>query len=222
MELIYQKLSVLIAIWPFMLQGLWVTFQASIIGIILGCLLGFVLGCIRSQDWAVPRLLIGLYLHLFRGSPYLVQLYVIYFVLPATGVALFQFDSFTAALVSLTLYTSSYVTEIIAAAIKAVPSGQSEAARSVGMSAFQNLRYIVVPQALRIALPSTASVFVVIIKSTAILSVIGITELTRQGENAILRMPADTMFIYSCIAALYFVYCYPLLRFARWAEQRFG
>ena len=79
-----------------------------------------------------------------------------------------------------------------------------------------------IPQALKLTVPPMASVYVIVIKSTAILSVIGISELTRQGEVAIMRMPGDIMFIYLLIATFYFVYCYPVLRFSKWAESRFG
>lgn len=216
------KWQVLASLLPVMLEGLWVTFEISMIAIVCGSLLGFVLGVVRTLDYRIATALIGLYLHIFRGSPYLVQLYIIYFVLPATGVEWLQFDSFTAAIVSLSLYTSSYVTEIVAASIDAVPRGQEEAARSCGMSKSQALRHVVLPQAVRMTVPPMASVYVVVIKSTAILSVIGIAELTRQGEIAILRMPGDLMFIYCAIAGMYFVYCYPVLRFSRWAEKRIG
>jgi polar amino acid transport system permease protein len=165
---------------------------------------------------------IGLYLHLFRGTPYLVQLYLIYFVLPSLGISWLQFESYAAAVVSLSLYTASYVTAIISSAIHSVPRGQEEAARSCGMSKAQALYHIVVPQALKLTVPPMASVYVIVIKCTAVLSVIGLSELTRQGETSILRMPGDTMFIYCLIAALYFAYCYPVLRFARWAESRLG
>ena len=103
-----------------------------------------------------------------------------------------------------------------------MPGGQSEAARSTGMSKAQAYRYVVIPQALKLTIPPMASVYVIVIKSTAVLSVIGIAELTRQGEIGIMRMPGDIMFIYSLIAAFYFVYCYPVLRFSKWAEGRFG
>ena len=125
-------------------------------------------------------------------------------------------------MVSLSLYTSSYVTEIVASAIFAVPTGQGEASRSVGMTKAQSYRYVILPQALKMTIPPMASVYVIVIKSTAVLSVIGIAELTRQGEVAIMRLPGDIMFIYGLIAVFYFFYCYPVLRFSKWAETRFG
>ena len=222
MEWILAKWAIIDSLSPFLMKGLIITFKISMIAIIVGSLLGFILGILKTLDSPWLRRVINLYLHVLRGSPYLVQLYIIYFVLPSTGVAWLSFDSFTAAVVSLSLYTSSYVTEIVAAAVNAVPSGQEEAARSVGMSKSQSLLNVVVPQALKLTIPPMASVYVIVIKSTAILSVIGISELTRQGEVAIMRMPGDIMFIYCLIAFCYFVYCYPVLRFSRWAETKVG
>lgn len=166
--------------------------------------------------------LIGTYLHLFRGSPFLIQLYVFYFVLPNLGMPLLEFDSWTASLIALSLYTGCYVTEIVNAAILAIPHGQEEAARSLGMNKFQALAHVVVPQALRQTIPPMSGVYVIIIKSTAILSVVGISELTRQGEVSILRFPSDIMLIYGVVALLYFIFCYPVLRFTDWAEKRVG
>ena len=123
---------------------------------------------------------------------------------------------------ALSVYTSSYVAEIVKAAIEAVPRGQSEAATALGMTRLERLWHVVLPQALKLTVPPMSGVYVMIIKSTAILSVIGISELTRQGEISILRFPRDVLFIYGLIAAMYFVYCYPVLRFARWAERRLG
>lgn len=222
MEMIADKFSIVQSLWPFLLKGLWITFQISMISILCGSLIGFALGIGKTLGFFVLEKFINAYLHVLRGSPYLVQLYIIYFVLPSLGIAWLSFDSYTAAVVSLSLYTSSYVTEIVASAIIAVPNGQSEAARSVGMSKTQTYRNVIIPQALKLTIPPMASVYVIVIKSTAVLSVIGIAELTRQGEVAIMRMPGDIMFIYMLIAFFYFLYCYPVLRFSRWAEGRFG
>lgn len=216
------EIQMIQSIMPFLLEGLWLTFRITIVGIVVGSLIGLVLGTLRSLLVPGMTALIGLYIHLFRGSPFLVQLYIFYYLFPEFGVAWLQFDSMTAAMVTLCLYTGSYVTEIVNSAIAALPKGQDEAARAVGMTKAQSLWYVVLPQALRMIIPPMSGVFVIIIKSTAILSVVGLSELTRQGEIATLRFPGDLMLIYVCVAALYFVYCYPVLRFADWAEKRFG
>jgi polar amino acid transport system permease protein len=217
-----EQVAVIWSVMPFLFEGLWQTFKISIIGIVAGSALGGVLGTLRSLRLPAVTGLIGLYLHLFRGSPFLVQLYVFYYLFPQSGLALLQFDSFTASIVTLTLYTASYVTEIVNGAILAVPRAQDQAARSLGMTKAQSLWYVVAPQALRLTIPPMSGVYVIIIKSTAILSVVGLTELTRQGEISILRFPGDILLIYALVALLYFLYCYPVLRFADWAEKRVG
>lgn len=222
MEAIIDKIEIVQGLWPFLLKGLWMTFQISILAILFGSFLGFCLGVAKTLGYYFLTKIINGYLHLLRGSPYLVQLYIIFFVLPSLGISWLQFDGYTAAVVSLSLYTSSYVTEIVASAIVAVPNGQSEAARSVGMTRFQAYKNVVIPQAMMLTIPPMASVYVIVIKSTAILSVIGVAELTRQGEVAIMRMPGDIMFIYCLIALFYFFYCYPVLRFSKWAEEKYG
>lgn len=222
MDVLADKYQLVVDLFPLLMTGLLMTFKVSMIAIIIGSLLGLFLGILRTLNSKIVTSFIGLYLHIFRGTPYLVQLYLIYFVLPSFDVEFLKFDSFTAAIVSLALYTSSYVTEIVTAAINAVPNGQSEGARSVGMSKLQTLVHVVLPQAAKLTIPPMAGVYVVIIKSTAVLSVIGISELTRQGEIAILRLPGNLMFIYFLIAVMYFFYCYPVLRFASWAEKKYG
>ena len=207
---------------PFLLAGLWITIKISLITILCGSLLGFVVGMLRTVGgWAVSTTL-GLYIHALRGTPFLVHLYIIYFVLPATGISWLQLEAFPAAVISLSLYTSTYVAEIVRAAIEAVPRGQSEAARSTGMTALQSMWYVVLPQALKLMIPPMGGVYVIIIKGTSIVSVIGIAELVRAGEHATQRHPKELMVIYGMTALLYFAYCYPVLRLARWAETKFG
>jgi polar amino acid transport system permease protein len=221
-EAIIAKWELVNGLMPFLMNGMWITFKISILAIFFGSFLGYFLGLIRTLGYRIPTAIIGFYLHIFRGSPFLVQIYIIYFVLPSLDIELLKFDSFTAAIVSLSLYTSSYVTEITTSAIHAVPKGQEEAAHACGFSTAQTLFYIILPQSIKLMIPPMAGVYVIIIKNTAILSVIGISELTRQGEIAILRLPNDIMFIYALIALMYFLYCYPILRFSSWAEKKFG
>ncbi|WP_414475247.1 amino acid ABC transporter permease [Microvirga sp. M2] len=214
--------SITSSLLPFLWKGFLETLYVSLVAIVAGSLIGALIGLVRSQRVPILTGLFGLYIHVLRGTPFLVQLYVFYFVLPNTGLSWLSWDSRTAAFVSLSVYTSSYVAEIVKGAIEAVPRGQSEAATALGMNRLQRLWYVVIPQALKLTVPPMSGVYVMIIKSTAILSVVGISELTRQGEVSILRFPRDVLFIYGLIAFIYFLYCYPVLRFARWAERRVG
>ena len=207
---------------PFLLEGLWMTFKISLIPTLVGSLLGFIVGMLRTVGGWLVSFTLGIYIHALRGTPFIVHLYVIYFVLPSTGIAVLQLEAFPAAVIALSLYTSTYVAEIVRSAIEAVPRGQGEAARSTGMTAWQSMRYVVLPQALKMMIPPMGGIYVIIIKGTSIVSVIGIAELVRAGEHATQRHPRELMVIYGMTALLYFAYCYPVLRIARWAETKFG
>ena len=207
---------------PFLLAGLWMTVKISLITIVCGSILGFVVGMLRTLGgWPISATL-GIYIHTLRGTPFLIHLYVIYFVLPSTGISWLQLEAFPAAVIALSLYTSTYVAEIVRSAIQAVPRGQAEAARSTGMTASQSMWHVVLPQAVKMMIPPMGGVYVIIIKGTSIVSVIGISELVRAGEHATQRHPRELMVIYGMTALLYFAYCYPVLRIARWAETKFG
>lgn len=214
--------TVLVGILPFLWQGFYETLKVSFVAIIAGSLLGFLIGVIRSERVPVIDKILWCYIHLLRGTPFLVQLYVFYFVMPNLNIELLKWSSTTAAFVALAVYTSSYVAEIVTSAIATVPQGQWDASTALGFTRLKTLRLIILPQAFKLMIPPMSGVYVMIIKSTAILSVVGITELTRQGEIAILRYPRDILFIYSVIAFMYFIYCYPVLRFARWTERKLG
>ena len=215
-------LDVIMSTFPFLLDGLWVTFKISSITIFFGSVIGAVVGMLRTLNYAVITYPLGAYIHALRGTPFLIHLYLIYFMLPATGISWLQLEAFPAAVIALSLYTSTYVAEIVRGAIQAVPRGQSEAARSTGMTALQCMWYVVLPQAFKMMIPPMGGVYVIIIKGTSIVSVIGIAELVRAGEHATQRHPRELMVIYGMTALMYFAYCYPVLRIARWAETRFG
>ncbi|NKW72042.1 amino acid ABC transporter permease, partial [Rhodobacteraceae bacterium R_SAG10] len=207
---------------PFLLDGLWMTFKISIITIFFGSILGVIIGMLRTLNYWIINLPLGLFIHSIRGTPFLIHLYVIFFMLPSTGISWLQLDAFPAAVIALSFYTSTYVAEIVRSAIQAVPRGQSEAARSTGMTALQAMWYVILPQAIKLMIPPMGGVYVIIIKGTSIVSVIGIAELVRAGEHATQRHPRELMLIYGMTALLYFAYCYPVLRFAKWAENRYG
>lgn len=214
--------DVILSTMPFLLEGLWMTFKISAITIVFGSLLGAVIGMLRTLGYAVINYPLGAYIHALRGTPFIIHLYFVFFILPSTGLPFLQLEAFPAAVIALSLYTSTYVAEIVRAAIQAVPRGQNEAARSTGMTALQSMWYVVLPQAVKLMIPPMGGVYVIIIKGTSIVSVIGIAELVRAGEHATQRHPRELMVIYGMTALLYFAYCYPVLRLARWAETKFG
>ncbi len=207
---------------PFLLEGLWMTIKISLVTIALGSVLGFVVGVVRAEKIPLLSPVFGGYIHVLRGTPFLVHLYVVYFLLPELGVSWLELEAWPAAIIALSLYTSTYVAEVVRAAIEAVPRGQAEAGRSVGMTALQCFWYVVLPQALKLMIPPVGGIYVIIIKGTSIVSVIGIAELVRAGEHAAQRHPRELLAIYGMVALMYFIYCYPVLRVAKWAEGKLG
>ncbi|SDN40915.1 amino acid ABC transporter permease [Ensifer sp. YR511] len=212
--------TVLVSVWPALISGFIETLQLALAGVAWGSILGTTLGIVRGQSVRFATPLIGAYLHLLRGTPFLVQLYVIYFVLPNTGWWIFQFDSWTAASIGLGIYTSSYVTEIVSGAIRAIPRGQWEAAFSLGFDRVKTLRLIVLPQSVGLILPSLGGLYVTLIKATSIVSVVGIVELMRQSEIQIVRFPGDILYIYTLAGTLYFSFCFPVLMLVDRLEKR--
>jgi polar amino acid transport system permease protein len=210
------------AAWQALLSGLAMTVLLSLVTLVLGSIAGFVLGVVRALGVPVAGTAIGLLIHVVRGTPFLVQLYVVYFVLPRTGISLFAFDAMTAAILALSLYTATYAAEITRGAMEAVPDSQLDAGKALCLSLPQRLVLIVLPQALKLMIPPLGGLYVVIIKSTSIVSVVGIAELVRAGETLALRSPQHLLLIYGAVAGLYFLYCYPLLRLVRWLEVRYG
>lgn len=219
---INEYLTVFLKILPFLLRGFVETLKVSFVAIAAGSVIGFIVGVLRSERLPVVDQCLALYIHVLRGTPFLVQLYIFYYVMPNLNVSWLQWDAMTAAFIALSVYTSSYVAEIVSSAIATVSQGQWNAATALGLRHLQTLRLIILPQALRLMVPSMSGVYVMIIKSTAILSVVTITELTRQGQYMIQLNPRHVLFVWIVVAAFYFVYCYPVLRFARWAERKLG
>jgi hypothetical protein len=143
---------------------------------------------------------------LFQGTPLLMQLFLAYFGLALFGI---NVSAWVAAGVALTLYTSAFLTEIWRGCVAAIPKGQWEAAQSLALSFGEQLRYVILPQAVRIAIPPTVGFLVQVIKGTALASVIGFIELTKAG-TMITNATFKPFTVYTCVALMYFALCYPV------------
>ncbi|MBD8497422.1 amino acid ABC transporter permease [Paenibacillus arenosi] len=158
------------------LQGAGVTLLLTLCSILFGVILGFGLVFMRLSEVKSLRWLATAYIEVFRGTPLLVQLLIIYFALPI------QVDKFTAGVIAVGLNSAAYLAEIFRAGIQGVDKGQVEAARSLGMTQKQTMRFIVIPQALRSVLPAIGNEFIVIIKETSIVMVIGLADLMYNAD----------------------------------------
>ncbi|MFT3666227.1 amino acid ABC transporter permease [Piscinibacter sp.] len=198
-----------------LLAARW-TVVLSLIAFACGGLVGALLLVLRLSRLPGADRFVAAYVQLFQGTPLLMQLFLAYF-----GIALFGINVsvWVAAPLALTLYTSAYVTEIWRGCVAAIPKGQWEAAQSLALSFTEQLRYVVLPQAVRIAVAPTVGFSVQVVKGTALASVIGFVELTKAGgmiSNATFRPFA----VYGCVALLYFALCFPLSLYAKSLERK--
>ncbi len=208
--------SQLVEIFPFFLKGLWMTVQIAFISLFTCTASGFVLGIFRAGQNILLRRLIGVYVSFVRGTPFVVQVFIIFFILPEWGV---QLEAFPAALLAMAIMGSAFICEIVAGGIASVPKGQWEAATSSGLTKFQQLRLVILPQAMKVILPPLVGQYVLLIKDTSVVSVIGVMDLTRVGWVTVVRIPEGIM-VFTLVGILYFVISYPLILLSNYLEKK--
>lgn len=215
--------------WLYYLEGMKNTVLLALITVLLGGLIGLLLVLGRISSRKPLRFLAGAYVEFIRGTPLLVQLFIIYYGLPALGIKFYDNMILSAALgiglsefipgvIALGLNSGAYVCEIFRSGIQSIDGGQTEAARSLGLSHRQTLQYIIFPQAFKAALPTLGNEFVAIIKESSIVSVIGIADLMYKAN--VVRGNTFLPFEPLLIAALcYFLLTYPLSRLLAHIEK---
>ena len=206
----------LIEIFPFFLKGLWMTVAVSGLALLFGTILGFALGTLRASNSRLLKWPIGGYVAVIRGTPFVVQIFIVFFILPEWGI---QLDAFPAAVLALTILGTAFICEIVAGGIRAVDRGQWESAASSGLNIFQQLRFVILPQAMQTILPPLVGQYVLLIKDSSVVSVIGVTELTRVGWVTVVRIPEGLM-VFSLVGLLYFAISYPLIRLSNSLERK--
>ena len=197
-----------------LLAGRW-TVALSLIAFVGGGLVGMALLLTRLAKPAVAGRFVAGYVQLFQGTPLLMQLFLSYFGMGLLGLDVSPW--FSAAL-ALTLYTSAFLCEIWRGCVNAVPRGQWEASDSLALSFGEKLRYVIGPQALRIAVAPTVGFLVQVIKGTALASVIGFIELTKAG-TMITNATFKPFTVYACVALMYFALCWPVSAWSRRLER---
>ncbi|MBQ0131574.1 MAG: amino acid ABC transporter permease [Comamonas sp.] len=192
------------------------TVALSVIAFVLGGLLGMALLVLRLSKLPGSVQFVSAYVQIFQGTPLLMQIFLTYF-----GMALIGIDTspMTAACVCLTLYSAAYLCDIWRGCVEAVPKGQWEASASLAMSFAEQLRHVILPQALRVGIAPTAGFMVQIVKGTALTSVIGFIEITKAGQ-LIANATFEPFLVYGCVAALYFALCFPLSLWSQRLEKR--
>ncbi len=201
---------------PTLLKGALVTIGISLLSMMLAVVLGLILAMMRCYGNRWLQKASTAYIEMYRGTPLLIQLYILYYGLPNVGISL---GAFAVAILGLGMNYAAYEAEIYRAGMQAIPRGQTEAALSLGMSGRLTLRRIILPQALRIAIPSMTNDFIALFKDSSLVSVVAITELTKSyGILAAASMDFFTLGIIT--ALLYFGMSYPLSLYARKLEKR--
>ncbi len=194
------------------------TVLLSLASFALGGLLGLVILFLRSSKQAWLRRLTKMYIELFQGTPLLMQLFLAFF-----GLALFGLEvpAWLAAGLALTCWSSAYLAEIWRGCVDAIPRGQWEASSCLAMSYMQQMRHVILPQALRIAIPPTVGFSVQIVKGTAVTSIIGFVELSKAG-TMITNATFQPFTVYALVALMYFALCWPLSKYSQSLERKFN
>ena len=202
--------------FPFLLRGALYTVQVSILAIGFGLVLGALFGLASVSGVAPLRVPTWCYVQFIRGTPLLVQIFLIYFGLAAFGLNL---PAFWSGVIALGLNSGGFQSEIVRAGIESIDRGQTEAARSIGMSRFQTLVFILVPQAVRRVIPPLTNELITLVKSSSLLSAIAARELTHAGQLVIARTFAPFE-MYAAVAFIYLMMVSVLSRFSALLERR--
>lgn len=196
--------------------GKW-TLLLSLIAFLLGGAMGLVILFARISRSRLLQALTKGYIEVFQGTPLLMQLFIVFFGLSLAGV---EVSPWVAAAAGLTLFTSAYLAEIWRGCVEAVPKGQWEASASLAMSYLQQMRHVILPQALRLAVPPTVGFSVQVVKATAVTSIIGFAELTKTG-SMLANATFQPFLVFGLVAVGYFALCYPLSLYAKGLERKF-
>lgn len=199
--------------WQSLLKGLGRTVALALISFALATIVGIIFGLFSVAPIKALRTFTGLYVDLIRGIPMMVLAIFIFFGLP------FNIPDFVAGIITLTLNASAYIAELVRGGINAVPKGQMEASRSLGLSYTRTMQKIILPQAVKIMIPSFVNQFVITLKDTTIISVIGVAELLQTGKIIVARTSQST-YTYLIIALIYLVVITCLTRLARKLEKK--
>lgn len=215
--------NVIVSALPWLLKGAQITLSSSVLAIVLGVLVGIALTLALQTGIRPVRGLVRLYISFARGTPLFIQILIVFYILPSIGLDISRFFS---GVIALSLNSGAYVSEMIRGGLSAIPKGQIEAARAFGMSRALIWRRITLPQVFAIILPPLTVEFTALLKASALLSVIGVVELTRTAQQ-IVAATFKPIEIWLTVGVLYFIMCFALGALTRRIERativyRFG
>ncbi len=209
--------SVIIRSIPLLLEGALITIEITTFSVGLGVFIGLLVGVARLAGPRILRMLAAAYVDFLRGTPLLVQIFMIYFALP--NLIGQRVDPFLAAIAACSLNSGAYIAEIFRGGIQSIDKGQMEAGRSLGMNWLQTMTYIIMPQAFRRIVPMLGNEFIAMLKDSSLVSVIGFEELTRRGQLVISRTYASFE-IWLSVAFLYLILTFLISRLTSFIERR--
>lgn len=202
---------------PILLMGAGVTIEITAFSVAIGFFIGLFVGIARISQFKILRIMAAVYADCIRGTPLLVQIFLIYFALPmAIGQ---RVEPFIAAVAACGINSGAYVSEIFRAGIQAIDVGQMEAGRSLGLTWWQTMRFIILPQAFKNILPPLGNEFIAMLKDSSLVSVIGFEELTRRGQ-LIIAQTYGSFEIWMTVAVLYLLMTMAISRIVAFLEKR--
>ena len=202
---------------PILLMGAGVTIEITAFSVAIGFFIGLFVGIARISQFKILQIMAAVYADCIRGTPLLVQIFLIYFALPmAIGQ---RVEPFIAAVAACGINSGAYVSEIFRAGIQAIDVGQMEAGRSLGLTWWQTMRFIILPQAFKNTLPPLGNEFIAMLKDSSLVSVIGFEELTRRGQ-LIIAQTYGSFEIWMTVAVLYLIMTMAISRIVAFLEKR--
>jgi len=210
------KLSIFLEVFPYLLEGAWVTLYLTVVSSAIGIALGLVIGMARVSRFIAVRGAAMVYIEVIRGTPLLMHLIFLYYGLPFVGINL---SAETAGIAGLAGNSAAYIAEIFRAGILSVGRGQAEAALALGLTRLQAMRLVILPQAFRLVLPPLTNEFAIMLKDSSLVSTLAIAELLRKGRE-IVAWKVNVFSPFAGVALLYLAMTLPLTHLARALERR--
>ncbi|WP_342491133.1 amino acid ABC transporter permease [Bacillus sp. FSL R5-0422] len=204
--------------FPYLMDGLQTTLYIFVVAIILGFIIGLIVALFRLSPFKILNFIALVFVNAIRGTPFIVQLFFIYFGL--NTLEFISLDRVPAGIITVAINAGAYFSEIVRAGIQSIDKGQTEAARSLGFTGGQNLRFIVLPQAFRRMLPAITNQAIISLKDTSLLSIIGIADIMQRGQVQA-SATFDPLNVWLIVGIIYFVIIYLLSLLASYAERRF-
>ncbi|AOZ88891.1 nickel transporter [Bacillus xiamenensis] len=204
--------------FPYLMDGLQTTLYIFVVAIILGFIIGLIVALFRLSPFKILNFIALVFVNAIRGTPFIVQLFFIYFGL--NTLEFISLDRVPAGIITVAINAGAYFSEIIRAGIQSIDKGQTEAARSLGFTGGQNMRFIVLPQAFRRMLPAITNQAIISLKDTSLLSIIGIADIMQRGQVQA-SATFDPLNVWLIVGVIYFVIIYLLSLLASYAERRF-